>query len=141
MTDSLNIRFDELMPNDVDILEQAEREGWDTSQLARALEIPEERVPDWIASYQEAKDVVDALNAAESFRCGVRHSIQYAVEKGLKDQDDIEKLVTQVCYRAADLAYLLDMEGERLSDYSRDLRKTTKLDLEDLDFDLDESTE
>lgn len=129
-----NIRFDELMPNDVDILERAEREGWDTWRLAQALEIPEERVPDWIASYQQAKDIIDAPNAAESFRYGVRYSIQYDVEKGLQDQDDIERLVTQICYRAADLAYLLDMEGKRLSDYSHDLRETTGLDLEDPDF-------
>ena len=129
-----NIRFDELMPNDVDILERAQREGWETSRLARELETPEERVPDWIASYQEAKDIVDAPNAAESFRRGVRYSIQYEVEKGLKDQDDIEKLVTQICYRAADMAYLLDLEGKRLSEYSRDLRETTSLDLEDLGF-------
>ena len=64
----------------------------------------------------------------------MRYSIQYDVEKGLKDQDDIERLVTQICYRAADLAYLLDMEGKRLSDYSHDLRETTGLDLEDPDF-------
>jgi len=32
-------------------------------------------------------------------------------------------LVTQICYRAADLAYLLKMRGEALSRYSRHLRK------------------
>jgi len=125
-----NVRFDRLMPKDVDILERAEREGWDTSRLARALEIPEERVPDWTASYQRAKDIIDAPNVAESFRRGVRYSIQHKIEQGLNDQDDIERLVIQICYRATDLAYLLGLEGKKLSDYSRDLRRTTELDLD-----------
>jgi hypothetical protein len=123
-----NIRFDELMPNDVDALERAEREGWDAPRLAHALEIPEKRLAEWLAVWEEAKDIVDAPNAGESFRRGVRYSVRHAVEDGLKDQDDIERLVTQICYRAADLAYLLDLEGKRLAHYSRDLRETTKAD-------------
>ena len=31
--------------------------------------------------------------------------------------------VVQICYRAADLGYLLDMTGERLADYSGELRQ------------------
>jgi hypothetical protein len=36
--------------------------------------------------------------------------------------------VTQVCYRAADLAYLLDLEKRDLSHYSENLRETTRFD-------------
>lgn len=123
-----NIRFDELMPNDVDTLERAEQEGWDDARLAQALEIEEDQVEHWRISYQRAKAVVDAPTPAESLRRGVRFSIQDAVEEGLTDEPAIEDLVVQICYRAADMAYLLDLEGSRLSDYSQALRETPDLD-------------
>ena len=125
-----NIRFDKWMPDDVDTLERAEREGWDDARLAQALDVLEDRVEFWRVSYQRAKDIIDAPTPAESFRRGVRYSIQDAVEEGLTGEREIERLVTQICYRAADLAYLLDLERKRLSDYSEELR-------EESDFDLD----
>ena len=125
-----NLRFEKLMPDDVDILEKAEREGWGSSRLAEALDIPEERVAGFQRSYQEAKEIVDAPTAAESFRRGVRISIQYAIEEGLGDKGSIERLVTQICYRAADFGFRLDMEGRRLSDYSDELREETEYDHE-----------
>ncbi len=36
--------------------------------------------------------------------------------------------MTQVCYRAADLAFLLDVEGRTLSDYSQVLRPEPDLE-------------
>jgi len=120
-----NIRFDELMPDDVDTLERAEQEGWDDDRLAEALEIEEEHVAHWRRSYQRAKATVDAPTPAESFRRGVRFSVQDAVEEGLSDERQVEDLVVQICYRAADLAYLLNVGQERLSDYSAALRATS----------------
>lgn len=125
-----NIRFDKLMPDDVDTLERAEQKGWDDARLAQALEIEEEHVPRWRRSYQRAKAIVDAPTPVESFRCGVRFSIEDAVEQGLSDEKKIEDLVVQICYRAADLAYLLDMRGERLSNYSQELRATSGSDFD-----------
>lgn len=118
-----NVRFDTLMPDDVDILERAEQEDWDDARLSQALEIEKDQVADWRRSYQRAKAIVDAPTPAESFRHSVRFSIEDAIEKGLADEKAIEQLVTQICYRAADLAYLLDMRLETLSDYSKELRK------------------
>jgi hypothetical protein len=118
-----NVRFDELMPNDVDILDLAEEEGWDDSRLADALEIDKELVPGARRSYRRAIAIVDAPTPAESFRRGVGFSIEDAVENGLTDEQEIEDLVTQICYRAADLAYLLNLRRERLSDYSEELRQ------------------
>jgi hypothetical protein len=119
-----NVRFDKWMPRDVDTLERAEQEGWDDSRLAQALEVSEDRVEFWRESYRRAKEIVDAPTSAESFRRGVRYSIQDAFEEGLTgDEREIEGLVTQICYRAADLAYLLDLEQRRLSDYSEELRE------------------
>src|SRR5207249_4163991 len=46
------------------------------------------------------------------FRNAVRFSIQDAVREGLHDAESIEALVTQICYRAADLAYVLHTRGE-----------------------------
>ncbi len=128
-----NVRFDELMPNDIDTLEQAEQEDWDDARLAEALEVEEEDVEFWRVSYQRAKEIVDAPNPAEAFRQGVRYTIVDAIEEGLSTEDDIEALVTQICYRAADLAYLLDLEEKPLSDYSEILRETPEMDLDEDD--------
>jgi hypothetical protein len=126
-----NLRFDKLMPDDIDILEIAEQGNWDASELAEALDIPKERVASYQDSYRETKEIVDAPTLAESFRRGVLSSIQYAVEQGLGDRGSIERLATQICYRAADFAFRLDMEGQQLSDYSEELRRETKYDEED----------
>jgi hypothetical protein len=127
-----HVRFEELMPQDVRILEQAEQEGWSLKKLAQALECNEDIAERFRVSYIRAKDIVDTPNAAESFRRGVRYSILDAVEEGLTGEAEIERLVTQICYRAADLAYLLDLEDRELSHYSKDLRKTTKFDQDHL---------
>ena len=60
---------------------------------------------------------------AQSFRNAVRQSIKMATENGLDSPEDIESLVTQIYYRAADLGILLDIKGHCLSQYSRHLRK------------------
>ncbi len=130
----MNIRFDELMPDDVDILERAEHEDWGDARLAEALEVDEDRVEFWRRSYCRAKAIIDAPTPAEAFRRGVRYSIQNAVESGLDDEEAIERLVVQICYRAADLAFLLDMSGMRLSDYSKELRDESAIPLDPLDL-------
>ncbi len=118
-----NVRFDKLMPQDVVILEQAVNEGWDKAKLANALDRDEEQTAILMENYQHAIDVIDTPDRAESFRRRVRYSVKYALSEGLKTDEDIEKLVMQLCYCAADLAYLLDLEEEKLSDYSKELRK------------------
>ena len=35
---------------------------------------------------------------------------------------EIESIVTQICYRAADLSYLLRLDKKHLADYSEELR-------------------
>jgi len=130
----VNIRFDEMMPADVDTLERAEEEGWDNARLAHGLDVPEDSVDDWRESYRRAKDIIDAPTHAEAFRRGVRYSILDAIDRGLADAGSVERLVTQICYRAADLAYLLDLSAEELSDYSKELRKTSASDLENFDL-------
>jgi hypothetical protein len=125
-----NIRYEKLMPDDVDTLERAEREGWDAPRLAQALDLPEERVASFQRSYQEAKEIVDAPTPAEAFRRGVRYSIQHAVEEGLEDKGSIERLATQIGYRTADLGFRLAMEGKQLLDYSEELRQETEYDTE-----------
>jgi hypothetical protein len=129
-----NVRFDKLMPDAVDTLEQAERQGWDDVHLARAMEVPEDKGGFWREAYRRSVAIVDATTPAESFRRGIRFSIQDAVEEGLSDEGAVERLVTQICYRAADLAYLLDQEGENLSDYSEELREESDYDLGPIDL-------
>ncbi len=118
-----NVRFERLMPKDVRVLERAERENWKPARLAKTLEIAEDKVDQYREMYRQAKDIVDAPTPAESFRRGVRHSIENAMRDGLRSARDVEKLVTQICYRAADLGYVLDGEGKQLSDYSEEFRE------------------
>jgi hypothetical protein len=44
-------------------------------------------------------------------------------EDHLGDEASVERLVTQICYRTADLAVLIEREGQPLSRYSRHLRR------------------
>ena len=118
-----NVRFERLMPQDAKTLETAEREGWPASKIAAALEVDVERAEELREAFQRAREVVDAENPAEAFRNGVRFSIWQALEEGLHDPESVEKLVTQICYRAADMAFLLERAGKTLSQYSRHLRR------------------
>lgn len=118
-----NPRFGSLMPGEVDIMEQAEREGWDDARLAHGLEMDVEQMPKLRDMYRQAVEIVDAPTPAESFRRGVRFSIQNAMVEGLEDEEAVEELVLQICYRAADLGYLLRVTGEPLWVYSEELRE------------------
>lgn len=116
-------RFTKLMPKSIDILEKAEKGNWTLEQLAHALEVDTEEAEFLRRGYEIAKDIIDTPSPAESFRRGVRHSIRYAINDGLESDKDIEILVAQICYRAADLSYLLDLRNQKLSEYSKELRE------------------
>ena len=115
-------RFTDLMPDDVDTLARAEEEGWTLARLARALDLPEDVVASYQRGYREAVEIVDAPTPAVAFRRGVDYSIQHAVEGGLDEEGAVERLVTQIGYRAADLSFRLDMEDGQLSDYEEELK-------------------
>ena len=123
-----NMRFEQLIPQQIATLERAEREGWDDARLAKALEVAPEEVAAWRTSFRQAQAIVDAPHPAEAFRRGVRSSVEDAVKDGLRDGATIERLVVQICFRAADMGYLLDQEGKRLSAYSQALRDETAID-------------
>ncbi len=115
-------RFEKYMPDEASLLERAEDEGWSDEDVVAKSEIAAPDVATSRRRFRRARAVVDAPDAAAAFRTGVRFSIEDAVAEGLRDAAAIERLVTQVCYRAADLAFLLDREAKALSDYSEALR-------------------
>ena len=117
-----HLRYELLMPFDTKTLERAANEEWPTSRLAKELGVDEAQARQNAQAFKEAVAVVDSENPTLAFRNGVRQSIEQAVKEGLKKPDEIEMLVSQICYRAADMACLLDREGEDLSTYSQDLR-------------------
>ena len=119
----VNARFDRLMPNAVTTLEKAADEKWPMNRIAGELDIDPETAKNLLQSFERARLIVDAKNPAESFRTGVRFSIKDAVTTGLPDDKAIETLVTQICYRAADLSYLLKQQNRQLSEYSGELRE------------------
>ena len=118
----VNPRFDTYMPNDVRKIESIVSKGGGADEIAAKLQIDKETAEIMLSKYLMAKQIVSAANAAESFRLGVKQSILLALEDGLHTDKDIDNLVVQICYRAADLAYLLDIEKKALSDYSKALR-------------------
>lgn len=111
------------MPDTVKVFEKAEAEGWPLEKLAKELDHEPAAAAGLLESFKQAKQIIDSGNPAESFRTGVRFSIRHAVAEGLKDDQAVEQLVAQICYRAADLAHLLKQEGTALSRYSRHLRR------------------
>ncbi len=123
-----NLRFTSLMPKDIETLQQALDEDWDDARLAQALEIDQDKAEFWRQLYRDALDIIDAQSRVQAFRTAVRISVRNALSEGLSGDDTIERLVTQICYRVADLSYLLDQEGSPLSKYAEQLREETEAD-------------
>ncbi len=134
-----NERYDEIMPHAARVLERALEEKWPVARVAEELfpgeTVDEKEALEYLAACKDALQVVNAENAAESFRNAVRLSVQRAMKDGLSDDASVEDLVVQICYRASDLAVLLDQEGQPLSRYSRHLRREKDVDYYDGYFD------
>jgi hypothetical protein len=129
-----NERFTRYMPESVDVLERAVKEGWDDQKTAKALEMDAEKVPQLVERLADAHKVVDAPNASESFRESVRQQLaEFLRDKGV-DEKELEKIVVQMCYCASDLGCLLEWEGKRLTDYSEWLRRTPDCDYSGIDL-------
>lgn len=123
-----NARFEEVMPKEVDLLEKAARENWELARIAQEIDVPREEIEGWLKKFQEATEIVDSPSLVQSFRLAARQSIENAMTEGLADRASVERLVTQICYRTADLAYRLDASSHHLSDLSEELRKETEYD-------------
>ncbi|HYG33365.1 MAG TPA: hypothetical protein VEC99_01195 [Clostridia bacterium] len=118
-----HLRYEKFMPQTARDLEQAEREGWTDERLAKAIDVEIAAVPEWRKRYRQAVEVVDAPSPAAAFRNGVRQSVERELAGHPVSEAIIEMIVKQVCYRAADLSYLLKMKKAKLSDYSEELRR------------------
>jgi hypothetical protein len=126
--DQENVRFTTLMTEEVAILEEAERDNWEPQRLAQALGIEEEKVGIWQELYQTSKHIVDAGSCIDSFRTSIRSILREAASESLDQDEVVEHVVAQICFRAADLGYLLDIENKRLSDYANHLRQPNGVD-------------
>ncbi len=123
-----NVRFTKLMPQGVRILQRAEIEQWPKEKIAEEMELSIEEVDSVIENFRKAKEIVFSKNASESFRNAVRQSLETALENGLNTPDDLNELVIQICFRASDLGYLLDLEGRRISHYCQWLQREKGVD-------------
>ncbi len=130
-----NVRFEELMPKEAALYEQAEKEGWSDEQIAAHTGDKIERIPELREKFREAKAIVDAEDPAESFLLSVRAAVEFAVKEGLDDQKSIDNLIGQICYRAADLSYILKDNNESLWKYSKKLRSKAD-DISNIDHDF-----
>ena len=118
-----NLRFDKYMPETVRLLARAEAEGWTDERLAKEIEVDLENVPAWRRRYREALEIADAPTPAQAFRNGVRQALALEFKRHQLSDSELESAVTQVCYRAADLSYLLQIRREPLEKYSEELRR------------------
>lgn len=118
----VNKRFDRLMPEDARVLDNALDGPIDTTALAKQLKVDEDGLLELLMKAKNARKIVDARNLAEGFREAVKQSIEYAVKEGIHDDKAIAALAGQICYRAADLGFLLKQRGEQLAKYSEQLR-------------------
>ena len=126
------------MPSYALKLEQAVLEDWPLLRVAQELDTDTDNAADLIKAARDALQVAEAANPAEAFRSAVRQVVEQAVADGFDEPDAIEQLVTQICYRTSDLAYLLKSEGSSLTRYSRHLRKESEMEYEDGYFDDEE---
>lgn len=114
-------RFDKSMPKNAAILETAVKEEWPVEKVAEKLDIPNETANEVLHATFEALEIVNAENPSDSFRKAVEYTLRDALTIGVKDDEDLMRLVDQISYRAADLSYLLEQEDNKLADYSKAL--------------------
>jgi hypothetical protein len=117
-----HIRFKEEMPNTVRNLEKAENENWPDEDLATAINMDMAKTLLWKKRFRHALEVVDAPDPVTAFRNAVRQSIANELGRHQLGDAELESAVTQVCFRTADLSFVLDMGQMNLSDCSVDLR-------------------
>ena len=127
----INIRFDSLMPHDAQILETSIKENWPLKKLTQELDVPHETALILRKRAIKAIQIVDAEIPVDSFKLSLKRSIENAMQDGLKSTKDIEKLVTQICYNAADLSVILKDKNHTLDQYSRHLREEYDCDYDD----------
>lgn len=134
-----NTRYEQLMPDAARLLEHAVQEDWPASRVAKELfpddPLDETEAEGFIQACKNALQVLNAEDPSEAFRHAVRQSIEHAIAGGLEGDDAVEKLVTQICFRAADLAVLLELDGQPLARYSRHLRREPNVNYYDGYFD------
>ncbi len=126
-----HVRYEDLMPNDAKLLRRAVNENWPLTKVAKTLKVDSDDAADLVEGANQAIAVVDASTPAESFRVAIRQLVQEASEAGLNSAQDVERLVTQICYRVSDLSCLLQEHDQTLSDYCQDLRQEPELDDDD----------
>ena len=118
----VNDRFDQKMPEDARLLDRTLGGDFDARELATKLKVTEDDLIEYLKRAQNARKIVDADSLADGFREGVKQSIKQALDKGIDDEAAIDALAGQICYRAADLSFRLKQSGERLEQFSEDLR-------------------
>jgi hypothetical protein len=124
----INERFDRLMPDDARLLDAALNGNFDCKDLVNRLDVDEDGLLDLLARAKNAREIVDADSPAQGFREAVKQSIKHAAKKGLDESAAIEALAGQICYRAADLSFLLKENEERLEKYSEELRRESSVE-------------
>jgi DNA-directed RNA polymerase specialized sigma subunit len=124
-----HVRFTKYMPQTIKILEKAELKPISDADLAKKLEIEIDKIEEWKEVYKSAKMVVDAGNAGDSFKIGIKETVKNFVEEEKMNEEKINELVEQILYRTADFGFLLKRENKEISDYSEMFR------FGDMDFD------
>lgn len=120
--DIRNKRFTKYMPDDIILIEKSISKGKSNKDLAKALKISEEKVEQYKSKYFNAIKVVDSKNAGESYKEGLKITLENFIKRNKLNEQNIDELIQEILYRTTDFAYLLRKENKSISDYSHAFR-------------------
>jgi len=123
-----NARFKKIMPEFCATLGEAIDNKLPKEKIAQRLKIDPDKVDSWIKSYKDSAEIVNAVNPSEAFRISLQKIMYGKMKENLDTKEKIDDLIIQICYRVADLGYLLELEKSELSDYSDWLRRDKDVD-------------
>lgn len=116
------VRFSEIMPEEVRILEEFDPDDESSEKLAGRLDCDIDRANRLLEDYRRAVAVVDREDPADRFRAAVENAVEVGLEEGYDQEMLAEFVAHQAAYGAADLAYEVEQSGDGWEEVSRELR-------------------
>jgi hypothetical protein len=116
------VRFSEIMPEEVRVLEEFDPDDESIEELAGRLDCDIDRANRMLEDYRRAVAVVDREDSADRFRLAVENAVEVGLEEGYDEETLAEFVAHQAAYSAADLAYEVEQSGDGWEEVSRELR-------------------
>ena len=117
------VRFTSTLPKIVRKMENLRDAGRSVEEIAQAIDRDLETTRQLLDRLDDALAVVDADTPAVAFREGVRRAIEQREPADGDESGGTDELLGLISRRAADLGWLLDESGHRLSDFNATFRE------------------